>query len=80
MVTGWWGDCGEECPISGGGAKQDLCSDKCGVTTALANSAGYACYCDTACTGHGDCCTGYQHLCGGEEGDKTQLIGEVMRV
>ena len=63
-MSGEWGDCSEGCPVSGGGSKQGLCTDRCGVSTALANHAGYACYCDTECAGHGDCCTGYSHMCG----------------
>ena len=82
-MTGEWGDCGEGCPISGGGSKQGLCTDKCGVSTALANHAGYACFCDTDCARHGDCCTGYTHMCGGDtEGvdHKDLMLGRIFLV
>ena len=71
VLGGSWGDCVSGCPISGGGSKQGLCTDKCGSSMEVVSSAGYACYCDTACITKGDCCTGYQQSCGGG----TEIVG-----
>ena len=79
-MSGAWGDCVDGCPISGGGSKQGLCTDMCGNSGAVVSDAGYACYCDAACTRHGDCCTGYQDMCGGgSQGGtgNTFLLGEI---
>ena len=59
-----WGDCAKGCPITGGGSKLGLCTNKCSSSTALTSPTGYACYCDAACVKHGDCCTGFQQQCG----------------
>ncbi|MCK6537496.1 MAG: ferritin-like domain-containing protein, partial [Polyangiaceae bacterium] len=49
---------------SGGGTSAGSCAGHCGKSTPAPGSTP-ACYCDSSCSGFGDCCADYAAKCGG---------------
>lgn len=66
-----FGACGGAPPTTGGGTTNPACTsgppstsgdNTCG-TGSCGGQSPASCYCDTACTGFGDCCNDYQYYC-----------------